>query len=73
LFAGLGKQLELTDGWLYRSVGCSQCIDGYSGKVAVTQLKHWGDEDGTDALVRDGLVKLMAGLTTLAELERVLL
>lgn len=68
------KQLGLTSGWIYRATGCSRCSSGYEGHVAVMHAQAWNEPEEHEAgLLRDGLLKLMAGLTTMEQLEFVLL
>ncbi|MBL7004480.1 MAG: type IV-A pilus assembly ATPase PilB [Gammaproteobacteria bacterium] len=76
---------------LYKAVGCSQCTDGYKGRVGIYQVMEISDEigrlimagknsidiadqaakEGIDDLRRSALKKVMQGLTSLEEANRV--
>jgi len=43
----------------------------FSGKLSVGDLKKWGDEKGRSTLQKEGMKKVFAGLTTVAEVKRV--
>jgi type II secretory ATPase GspE/PulE/Tfp pilus assembly ATPase PilB-like protein len=72
-------QLGLTSGYVYEAAGCDRCSDGYSGCVPIFEVlvAGGGISEGVDlrsegSLLDDGLLKVLAGHTTLAELRRVL-
>lgn len=83
--------LSKSDFKLYQAVGCSECRDGYKGRVGVYEVMKVTSEiarlimedansiqiaDASQALGfnnlrRSGLIKVMQGLTTLQEVNRV--
>ncbi|MGV8949125.1 MAG: GspE/PulE family protein [Candidatus Paracaedibacter sp.] len=77
---------------IYQAVGCSSCLEGYTGREAVSELVLF-DEDfsaviaegsaqshlrkiakcqGLPTLLERGIAKVLAGKTTLAEIDRVI-
>ncbi|MFC4729355.1 type IV-A pilus assembly ATPase PilB [Coralloluteibacterium thermophilus] len=76
---------------IYEAVGCSECTEGYKGRVGVYQVMPMTEEiqkivleggnamaiadaaerSGVDDLRRSALKKVKAGLTSLAEINRV--
>lgn len=85
------EDLHQTDFKIYQAVGCSECRDGYKGRVGVYEVMKVTSEiarlimedansiqiaDASQALGfnnlrRSGLIKVMQGLTTLQEVNRV--
>jgi type IV pilus assembly protein PilB len=76
---------------VYGPVGCSQCTNGYKGRVGIyqvmpvseamgrmimegcnsMQLADQADEEGVNDLRKSGLLKILQGVTSLEEINRV--
>jgi type IV pilus assembly protein PilB len=85
------QQLQAPDFKIYKPVGCSQCTDGYKGRVGLYEVLPVTDrighiilEGGSAPHIRDqarkdgvwdlrtsGLKKVLDGLTSLEEVNRV--
>ncbi len=86
------KVLHMDVNQIYVPVGCSECINGYKGRIAIHEVLEinqdirdaivsnirkedlrqlvYGDDGNT--LLKDGLIKIMEGYTSLDELLRVI-
>ena len=85
------QDLSTPDLQIYQPVGCTECRDGYKGRVGIyevmkvtpeiskiimedgnaLQIAAASERLGFDNLRRSGLVKVMSGLTSLQEINRV--
>ena len=85
------QDLSTPDLKIYQPVGCTECRDGYKGRVGIyevmkvtpeiskiimedgnaLQIAAASERLGFDNLRRSGLVKVMSGLTSLQEINRV--
>ena len=86
------KVLKMDVNQIYVPVGCSECINGYKGRIAIHEVLEINQEirdaivsnvrkeelrklvygnDG-NTLLKDGLIKIMEGYTSLDELLRVI-
>lgn len=85
------QDLNTPDLQIYQPVGCTECRDGYKGRVGIyevmkvtpeiskiimedgnaLQIAAASERLGFDNLRRSGLVKVMSGLTSLQEINRV--
>ena len=85
------EQIKRTDFKVYKAVGCSQCTDGYKGRIGIYEVLPVTEaigriilEGGSAPHIRDqarkegvwdlrsaGLKKVMDGLTSLEEVNRV--
>jgi type II secretory ATPase GspE/PulE/Tfp pilus assembly ATPase PilB-like protein len=71
---------DLLEGYSYAARGCSNCVDGYLGVVVISEVLHARKGDGVSTFVWDemgsmrasALVRVAAGLTSLAEVDRLL-
>src|SRR5574344_1459811 len=54
------KALGLDVNEIYEPVGCKDCMDGYSGRIAIQEI------------LQDGLTKVVNGLTTFKEILRII-
>ena len=85
------QDLSTPDLQIYQPIGCTECRDGYKGRVGIyevmkvtpeiskiimedgnaLQIAAASERLGFDNLRRSGLVKVMSGLTSLQEINRV--
>ena len=85
------QDLSTPDLQIYQPIGCTECRDGYKGRVGIyevmkvtpeiskiimedgnaLQIAAASEALGFDNLRRSGLVKVMSGLTSLQEINRV--
>jgi type II secretory ATPase GspE/PulE/Tfp pilus assembly ATPase PilB-like protein len=79
LARGQHALLWLTQGKAFVSVGCEQCAGGFRGSVPVfdafkAHLTEAGPREGERwcGMLNEAVIKVVAGLTTVAELERVM-
>jgi len=86
------KVLDMDVTQIYTPVGCSECINGYKGRVAVHEVLEISQEirdaivsnvrkdelrklvygKGSNTLLKDGLIKVIEGSTSLDEIVRVI-
>ena len=74
------QHLAITHSYVYDALGCERCESGYQGQVAIFEaLEASVADDGTisanatwSTLPECGLLRVLCGATTLAELRRVL-
>ncbi len=86
------KVLGLDVNEIYQPVGCSECINGYKGRMAIhevleidqdirdaivsntrkEELRRKVYNENTTTLLKDGLVKVMEGYTSMDEVVRVI-
>ncbi len=61
---------------LYKALGCTHCLQGYQGRTGIFELlsikNHFQPDENFKSLWHSGYEKTAAGLTSLAELNRVL-
>lgn len=74
-----GQLLWTASEFTYDKVGCDQCADGFLGSVALFEVVRVGVSGSTasererwSSLLGEGILKVLGGSTTIAELERVI-